>query len=269
MLKFENVSVSLGNKTILNGVEGQVGVGQFVALIGENGAGKSTLLHTLSGNLSYQGSVEFYQREMSTWDEEQLAIARAVLTQQFSLSFDFSVPELIAMGRHPYAETQLQCYERVSQYIELLDIAKLSERGTRTLSGGELQRVQMARCLAQLDAFTADSAGKLMLLDEPTSALDLRHQHRLLQLTKAFVKKGNSAIVVIHDLNLASLYADSIIILSQGKIVVQGEPKQVLTQHTLEQVYHTPMYVKQHPELALPMIFSEPQELVNEIASFK
>ena len=250
-------------------VAGTVDIGQFVALIGENGAGKSTLLHTLAGNLSYQGSVEFYQREMKAWSEEDLASARAVLTQQLNLSFDFAVPELIAMGRHPYAETQAQCYEKVSQYIELLDITKLSEKGTCTLSGGELQRVQMARCLAQLDAFSTESAGKLMLLDEPTSALDLRHQHRLLQLTKAFVRKGNSAIVAIHDLNLASLYADSIIILSQGRTVAQGEPKQVLTQHTLEQVYHTPMYVKQHPELALPMIFSEPQELFNEIASFK
>ena len=107
----------------------------------------------------------------------------------------------------------------------------------------------------------------MILLDEPTSALDVKHQHTLLQLVKRFVNQGNSAIVAIHDLNLASLYSDQVILLSQGRIVQHGDTNDVLNKQALEQVYQSPMHVSPHPFLNIPMIFSEPQEFQDAITS--
>lgn len=267
MLEFSNLRVKRGNKPIIKDVTGSIGNGKFVALLGENGAGKSTLLHALAGNLPSIGEIKLSGKALSHWDEQSLATKRAVLTQQTQLNFAFGVPELIAMGRYPLSETWQMCQHKVGHYIQLLDLSSLAGRTTDRLSGGELQRVHMARCLAQLDAFSADCQGKLILLDEPTSALDVKHQHRLLQLVKSFVEQGNSAIVAIHDLNLASLYADEVILLSRGQIIQQGVTNEVLNQQALEQVYQSPMHVSAHPFLNIPMIFSEPQELNNAFTS--
>lgn len=268
MLRFENVSVSRGRRNIFSGISGQCEQGKLVALVGENGAGKSTLLHALSGDLACEGDIALHGRELKFWTMEELATQRAVLTQHHSNAFAFGIPEIIAMGRHLFTESRAQCHKRVQQYIKLLSLEHLLDRTTQQLSGGELQRVHMAKCLAQLDAFAPGSSNKLMLLDEPTSALDLRHQHRLLQLVRTFVDDGNTAIVAIHDLNLAALYADHVLILHEGKLHAHGNPDSVFTESTLGQVYQTPMHISEHPTLNYKMIFSEPQELSHEITSF-
>lgn len=268
MLSFRNLTVSRGGNEVLHGLDGEVPCGQLIALIGENGAGKSTLLHSLAGQLKYSGEIRFHNKPLQEWESRKLAGFRSVLNQHTTLPFDLGVPELVAMGRYPIDETRRHCQERVEQYLQLMDVGSFAHRSTHQLSGGQLQRVQMARSLAQLNAFHPQSRQKLLLLDEPTSALDLQHQHRLLQITKAFVEQGNTAIVAIHDLNLASLYADSVILLSQGQIRDTGTCENVLTAGVLAQVYGTPMHVSRHPTLHKNMIFSEPQEISHEIRRF-
>lgn len=267
MLKIDNISVFRGERKTLDGVNCEIKSGKLVALVGENGAGKSTLLHAIAGSLPFAGQIKFLGRSLQHWQDSELARCRAVMMQQSQLNFEFDVPEFIAMGRFAIPESNSQKQRRVNDFVQLLNLEELTHRHTGQLSGGQLQRVNMARCLAQLDAFSENCQDKLLLLDEPTSALDLRFQHHLLEVVKAFVRCGNSAIVAIHDLNLASLYADEVILLNQGKLLIQGSTDSVLTPARLEPIFHTRMHVEPHPVLNVPMIFSQPAETDHEISS--
>lgn len=273
MLTLENITVQRGQRRVLNNINCTIPEGKLVVLVGENGAGKSTLIHTIAGNLKFDGQLHFKARAITTWDDLSLARYRAVMAQQNALNFQLGVPELIAMGRFAIVETQQQKQQRVAEFIDHLALNPLADRHTGQLSGGELQRVNIARSFAQLDAFNRRHAqskkdgSKLLLLDEPTSALDLHFQHHLMQLVKAFTQMGNTAIVAIHDLNLASLYADEVLLLSAGELVSYGPKNSVLTPDLLEPVYRTQMHIQSHPDLHIPMIFSQPKENLNENAS--
>ena len=129
-------------------------------------------MHAIAGSIDYQGDILLHDENIEQYDETELAAKRAVLAQSHSTSFGFGIPELIAMGRHMMAEPLAECYKQVNRYIELLELNHLLNRSTQQLSGGELQRVYFAKCLAQLNVFCQQNNG-LMLLDEPTSALDL------------------------------------------------------------------------------------------------
>lgn len=261
MLELIEMGIKRGSRQILQGLNVAIDKGEVVALVGENGAGKSTLLHTLAGSLPYSGRVLFHDQPLSEWDTDSLATERAVLLQHQSVAFSFSIPEIIGMGRSAIAESRQHREARVGDFISLLALEAMIERPITQLSGGERQRVFMAKCLAQLDAFAQNSEQKLMLLDEPTSALDIRHQHQLLTLVRQFADQGNTAIVAIHDLNLASSYADKILLLHRGTAIAFGTPEQVLTKVKLETAYDTPMHIGYHPDLNKLMIFSEPKEI--------
>ncbi|MEZ7277637.1 heme ABC transporter ATP-binding protein [Pseudoalteromonas sp. 68 DY56-GL68] len=262
MLSFRNLNVSYGKTRILQNITGEVKVGQCVGLIGENGAGKSTLIHTLAGTIPYQGDVTLHNQPLAHYSQIELAHKRAVVMQSQQLGFAFTVQELVAMGRYSYKESAKQSAKKVAQYIDFMELSHLKERRTTALSGGELQRVSMARCLAQLDAFSDNSEPKLMLLDEPTSALDMRHQHTLLSCVKHFVDMGNAAIIAIHDLNLAGLYTSDIIMLHQKQILASGATPDVLTEQNLNHIYAMPLHVKPHPLHDAPMIYSQRQEFL-------
>ena len=267
ILSLNEITVKRGHRRVLNNISCQIPAGKLVVLVGENGAGKSTLIHTMAGNLKYKGELAFKGKRVSEWGETELAKVRAVMTQQNALNFQLGVPELIAMGRFAIAEPEQQKQQRVAEYVNHLNLQKLANRHTGQLSGGELQRVNIARCFAQLDAFNSENESKLLLLDEPTSALDLNFQHHLMQLVRKFTSMGNTAIVAIHDLNLASLYADEVLLLSGGELINYGPKNEVLTPELLEPVYRTNMHIQPHPDLKIPMIFSQPKELLNENAS--
>ena len=273
MITLENVSVNRGRRTILHNVSCTIPNGKLVALVGENGAGKSTLIHTIAGNLPFQGNIDFLDLNLKDWTDSALARHRAVMTQQNTINFELSVPELIAMGRFPILESEQKKQQRVMEFIDYLSLQPLAQRHTGQLSGGELQRVNIAKSFAQLDAFSSSACpqgsnhennNKLLLLDEPTSALDLNYQHHLMQLIRCFIQTGNSAIVAIHDLNLASLYADDVLLLNAGELVLYDTKNSVLTPDLLEPVYGTHMHIQPHPNLDIPMIFSQPKESSSE-----
>ena len=259
MIKCQQLRLLRGQREIIGDLDLDLAPGQVVAILGENGAGKSTLLNAIAGELSYQGTLTFKHKEIAKWPLPELARQRAVLSQSAQVNFGFNVAELVALGRYPFSETRQQQAHKVGQILDALELDGLAARQITQLSGGEQQRAQFARCLAQLDGLNPKTQDTLMLLDEPTSALDLHHQHSLLGLARQFAQQGNLVIAVLHDLNLASLYADTLLLLHQGRLVKRGSPAQVLNQQTLTPVYRTGMQINLHPGYQVPMIFSEPQ----------
>lgn len=256
MLQGRNIHLVLDGHTLLKEVSIHVRPGEVVAVLGPNGAGKSTLLKILCGDLSpTKGTVSMEGRGLASWDKKASAQIRAVLPQQSSLSFPFRVLEVVLMGRSPHLrgpETQRD-YAIARAALQEAGVAPLADRLYPTLSGGEGQRVQLGRVLAQIWE-AADGKPRYLLLDEPTSSLDLAHQHQTLTLARAFAERQVGVLVVLHDLNLAAQYADRVLLLKEGRTVATGPPKQVLQADIIEAVYEIPIAVIPHPHLACPLV---------------
>lgn len=256
MLRLQGLKIHRGHKAVISGISADFAPGQFIALLGENGAGKSTLLSALCLDIPFQGEIQLFEQPLSQWSAGSLALQRAVLPQQPISPAGLTVAELVSLSRFGYQESLATSASIARKWLATLNLSELSGRDLSRLSGGQLQRCHIARCLAQLDNRLATP--KLLLLDEPTAALDVHQQHRCLQQIKAFANAGNLVIAVLHDLNLAALYADQVLLLDQGQISALGTPERVLAEQPLSKLYQTKMHVCRHPRLACPMIFSEP-----------
>ena len=253
MLCAKNISYSVGKKTILNAVDLDISTGEIVAICGPNGAGKSSLLKIISGELKpSSGTVHIQGIALSQWDIKQLATIRAVLHQESFLSFPFLVEEVVHLGRYPYPQSTNN--DAIVEYcLEKVGMHKYKKRTYTSLSGGEKQRVHLARILAQLEEKSAQP--KLLMLDEPTSALDLSHQEGTLHIAAQYAKDNNYAvIVVLHDLNLAAAWSDRIIFLKEGTLYTQGSPKDILTPDIISQIYNINTRILHHPDTNRPII---------------
>lgn len=256
LLYGNNLTYKIGDKVIINDVSIALNSGELVAVIGPNGAGKSSLLRLLTGYTTpTQGECYFKDKLYSQWNSQKLAKNRAVMRQNSQLSFSFSVEDVVAMGRTPHGQQDKQI--AIETALLLTDCLKLKDRDFRQLSGGEQQRVQLARVLAQLWHPHAEKSA--LFLDEPTSALDLYHQQQSLRLLKKLSKTQDLMVCcVLHDLNLAALYADRILLLHQGELVCEGSPTDVLTTENIEKWYGADVSVNQHPEHLQPQVFLKP-----------
>lgn len=251
-LHTENLSLKVANRLLLDTINISLNPGEVVALIGPNGAGKSTLLRTLTGfQQPTRGRVSLNDQDLISWPGESLSRLRAVMRQQSTMAFSWRVEEVIAMGRAPWpSETTDRV---VSQVIALTGCDDLKGRDFCRLSGGEQQRVQLARALAQL--WHDNMPRGWLFLDEPTSALDLYHQQHLLRLLKRLAKMGELCVcVVLHDLNLAALWSDRIVLLHQGRVVADGTPEDVLEEQALQRWYQADLRVLRHPEHPVPQV---------------
>jgi iron complex transport system ATP-binding protein len=257
MLELFNISIHRGRRRVIEDLSVTLRAGQMVVILGENGAGKSTLLRAVAGDLPYRGLINLQGSCLGQWSAAQLASTRAVMEQHFTPPPLMSVRELVALGRYAKMESDADAGQCADKWLEYTHLRDYAHREAASLSGGEQQRAQLARCLAQLDS--SRSVQKMLLLDEPTSALDLYHQHHCLQRIRDFAAQGNLVIAVMHDVNLASLYGDHILLLKHGRLVAQGCPQQVLQASTLRRVYGIDMHISAHPNLGVPMVFSEPQ----------
>jgi iron complex transport system ATP-binding protein len=256
MLEARNISVMIGPKKLVDDVSFSVSEGEVVAIIGPNGAGKSTLLRTLTGDTKpASGTVHMGDKPLNDWSRRDRARVRGVLAQQTVLTFAFTVLEVVLMGRSPHltrGETQRD-YEIAFDALEACHVIDLVERLYPTLSGGEQQRVQLARVLAQI--WEPNNLGtRYLLLDEPTNNLDLAHQHSTLQVARQLAADGVAVLAILHDLNLAAQYADRIVVLHEGKNLMTGTPRQVLTPETIEHAFQIPVTVVPHPNLDCPLI---------------
>ena len=237
---------------VLHGVSIEVQAGEMLAIVGPNGAGKSTLLKVLGGSMRpIAGSVELFGRALDLIERRELARTVASVGQENAVAFRFTVLEIVLMGRAPH----LGAFRFESRHdleiaigaLERFDLAHLAGRHVQELSGGERKRVFLARALAQ--------EPKIALLDEPTAFLDLKHVAEIFaRFRQLSAERGMTVIATLHDLNAAALYADRVLLLSDGASVAYGTPEEVLTAENLERVYETNVYVGRNPSTGGLMI---------------
>jgi iron complex transport system ATP-binding protein len=251
MLNVNNITVCLNGKHLLNQVNFDVQQGDFIALLGGNGAGKSTLLKTLARSLPYcKGQILFRGENLTYWSQVELSQYRAVLSQNTFLVFPMNVIDVVLLGRYPYTQGSKPKVKDVTIAYELLDlmgVAQYAEEDITCLSGGEQQRVHLARVLAQVWESSLANP-KLLLLDEPTSNLDIAYQHILLELLEDRVQKhGLTVLAVLHDMNLAARYATQIALLKKGKLLTVGTPEEVLTPDSIQDTFGVSSIIQTHP----------------------
>ena len=239
MFAVDHIDVMLGPRHVLRDVSFAAKKGELTVILGPNGAGKSTLLRVLTGDLKpARGSVTCDGLPLDRFDAAALACRRAVLSQASTLTFPFTVYEVVRLGLYAM-EGRLTPEDVLRIPHDALAAADLDGFGGRfyqELSGGEQQRVQLARVLCQ--AYAAGRAAPAFLfLDEPVSSLDIRHQLMTLELVRRFAGEGAGALMILHDLNLASLFADRIVIMADGRIAADGTPRDVLRRETIAEVY--------------------------------
>ncbi len=244
----------------LGPVDLAVGAGEFLGIIGPNGSGKSTLLRLMAGVLpATGGTVRLHDRPFAALDRRQIARELAYLPQHVFSDFEFSVEDVVAMGRFPYHDglgfLDQHDHQVVAACMAETDVTAFRGRRLGTLSGGELQRVFLASVLAQEPA--------LLLLDEPTSALDFHHQVAFFSLLAQQAHKGMAVVVVTHDLNLAALFCQRVLLLRGGQPLRLGPVGEVFTPAVLGQAYGDGLLVVPHPAdpsrpVVLPLPFSAP-----------
>lgn len=236
MLELHHLTCEVNHKVLLKLESATFRSGRVNAIVGPNGAGKSSLLRAITGELPCRGRIMLHQRSLADWGRIEKARHLACLSQQHELSFPFSAREVVAMGLTPLALSRAEARQHIRRYMSLCDCAHLANRLYPGLSGGEKQRVQLARILLQLSQ--AEQA-PLLLLDEPTSAQDLGQQHAILTLARSLAQTQNFTVVaVLHDLNQVLNYADHCAILQHGTLYAQGTPNTLLTPERIETVWH-------------------------------
>jgi iron complex transport system ATP-binding protein len=256
MLSAENIQYSVGKKAILNGVTAAFHPGEFNMILGPNGSGKSTFLKIFAGEIShFKGNVFYNDEDIHVLDTASLAKQRAVMSQQPELSFPLAVEEVVMMGRYPhFTFNPGNKDERIcDEVIQQLKLQPFRDRNYLTLSGGEKQRVQFARMLAQIWE-TPDSGFRYIFLDEPLNNLDISFQQEFLQVCRMMADKKTVLIAVMHDINLALQYADKVFFLKNGYVLSNGKPAEIVTEELIEEVFDVKVNIIKNPITNLPLI---------------
>jgi len=249
-IQTDTIQVSFGSKTILRDISLAIQDKEFVGIIGPNGSGKSTFLKCLYRVLQPSGGKIFFDgTELSSLSHRDTALKMAVVAQHSTVNFDFSVLEMVLMGRAPYKglldRDQLDDYEIARHALAQVGLSDFESRNFNTLSGGEQQRVILARALAQRT--------ECLVLDEPTNHLDIKYQLELMTIVK---RLDATVVSAIHDLNLAAIYCDRIIALKDGHIVCSGTPQDVLSSDTIHHIYGVSAMVQTLPDGRLNIIYN-------------
>lgn len=251
VLQAESLYLKRQQRMLVEDVNFSLKAGEILMLVGPNGAGKSTLLKMLAGEWRPDhGTVRIHEKRLQEWAPSDLALCRAVLPQQSPLTFPFSVKEVVGFGRTPHDTGVVEDQRIVEQQLAACDVLHLADSPYTQLSGGEKQRVHWARIFAQIGGISAP----LLLMDEPTSALDLSHQLSLFQLLRERAAKGLSAVIALHDLNLAARFGDRMLMLKSGRVAAAGTPREVLTPATLATVFGVTAAVLPHPQGDYPLV---------------
>lgn len=271
MLRIDNVSYRIGSKQILAGITTTFAPGLLHVIVGPNGSGKSTFLKIFSGELMPDTGVVYYDDiRVAHGNKILLARHRAVMSQLPELHFPLRVEDIVLMGRYPHFNFQPSKKDTAicRQAMERVEIMSLSGRDYLTLSGGEKQRVQFARALAQIwepagsptesqvsppqpvDALPS----RFLFLDEPVSSLDIHYQHQFLQIARSLVKENIILVAVLHDINLAMQYADRILFMKEGSIAAEGTSPDIVTADLIREVFNIPVQLLENPHGPAPVM---------------
>ena len=240
-LEARDLAVRYGNSGLaLDGVSCAVRRGRFLAVVGPNGSGKTTLVRALSGLVRLErGEVRVEEKPLAQWTRPALARILAVVPQGEEVAFPLRVDETVMLGRYarlgPFAAPGAADRAAVADALVRCDVAAFAGRTIDSLSGGEWQRVRLARALAQ--------EPRVLVLDEPTTSLDVRHEMELFELVRRLVNEGLAGLVITHHINLAARFADRMILLSGGRVAAEGPPSEVLRRETLRGVFGWPVAV--------------------------
>jgi iron complex transport system ATP-binding protein len=238
-ISVKDISFSYNGQKLLDKVNLEIRPSEIHCVVGKNGAGKSTMLKILTGDLKPQnGKVFINHNDLNEFSIQAQALIRGVMLQETRVEAPFTVREVCALGRSPHhggLETN-QDERTVKNSLRLVDNWKLKDKSIQKISGGEKQRTHLARVLSQIWT-SSGFESKYLLLDEPISSLDIQHQIQVLRILKILSKRGLGIFLILHDLNLASAFADRITILQNGKIFQTGKPKDVLTAETLKETF--------------------------------
>lgn len=233
-LRIDSLEVGYGNRQVVKGANLKVEKGELVGLLGSNGSGKSTLIKTIAGiNSQTKGSITWNgETDLAKLPRRDLAKIVAYVPQSIGLSFGLDIREAVLLGRTPYFGTRPrdEDWAHVHAAMERMGLDELADRAVTELSGGQGQRVLIARALAQ--------DPQILLLDEPTSALDIRYQWQTLSVARDVTrKKGVAAVIAIHDLNQAARFTDRVVFLQDGLVIAEGRPADVYSPELIKRVY--------------------------------
>ncbi|RLC54430.1 MAG: heme ABC transporter ATP-binding protein [Candidatus Cloacimonadota bacterium] len=250
MIKIKKISLSYQEKKVIQNLSLDFAKGEFCALLGPNGAGKSTLLKALIGfHPVNEGKITIGNRELKHWQKAELAKQIAIIPQDFQLQFDYTVKELVLMGRFPYLgywqNYSQQDKKVVDKVLQKLDLIRLQDELYSQLSGGERRRVSIARALVQ--------ETDILLMDEAFANLDINHQLEIMRLLSQINQEQNKLIILVsHNINLAAEYCQRIVMMKEGKLIADGTPEDVITNQTIRDLYEIDLTVIKNPVTGQP-----------------
>tara|TARA_R110002124_G_scaffold10096_10_gene50946 strand:+ start:2099 stop:2923 length:825 start_codon:yes stop_codon:yes gene_type:complete len=259
MISVSNISVDIGSRRILEDISFTARPGQVTVVIGPNGSGKSTLLKALCRDNPFSGTIAINGHDVAGMSPAMAATMRAVLPQSSTLPFPFTVREVVAMGltagRPGIAPDALR--RLPDEALARVDLSGFGARFYGELSGGEQQRVQLARVICQVWQPVLDGVPRYLFLDEPVSSLDIRHQLMIMDVARRFADAGGGVVAILHDLNLAAMYADTIVALRDGRVAGMGTPATVLRDELIASVFDCPMRVGALPPRSVPFVLPQ------------
>ncbi len=256
MLKAEKIRFKIGSKQIVNNISAEFLPGEFSMILGPNGSGKSTFFKIFSGEITgYSGNVLYNDRALKNQKIAGLATFRAVMSQQPELSFPLTVEEVVMMGRYPHFKFNPAKKDEgiCNEVMERMNLLSFKERNYLTLSGGEKQRVQFARVLAQVWE-KPETGNRYLFLDEPLNNLDINYQQEFLQIAREFANNNTVLVAVMHDINLAIQYADKLFFLKDGVLVANGTTKQILNEALIREVFNVSTTIINNPVTNNPLV---------------
>ena len=259
MIEANGVSVSFGVKRILHDVDFVARAGEVTAMVGPNGSGKTTFLKAVTGDIKSTGTIRLNGRDLRELKPWQAAGLRAVLPQATSLSFPFTVREIVRLGltggRSGARATEV---ERLPERaLARVDLDGFAGRFYQELSGGEQQRVQLARVLCQVWAPVLEGEPRWLFLDEPVSSLDIKHQLVIMDIARDFAAKGGGVVAILHDLNLTAMFADHVAVMSRGRVAAAGKPAEVFTDDLIHRVFECRLKVGALPVGGCPFVLPQ------------
>ncbi|MGD1884620.1 MAG: heme ABC transporter ATP-binding protein [Paracoccaceae bacterium] len=245
MIAATNITLRYGRNTVLDDLSFQADPGQFTAIVGPNGSGKTSLLKALTGEMPIDGKVSVSGCDIAATPAWHLATLRAVLPQATVLSFPFQALEVVRLGQ---ARNTMRDGTLPHQALARVGLSGYEDRFYQELSGGEQQRVQLARVLCQVWTPVENGTPRWLLLDEPVSSLDIGHQLEIMQIARDYANAGGGVIAVMHDLNLSAMFADRVVLMKSGAILADGTASNVLTDQNVSQTYECRVQTRTVPQ---------------------